>query len=175
MSRLLLFLLLLILAPVSLGFGLMTGSVHVPAGEAIEAIFTGAPALAYDVVVQLRAPRVLAAFACGSLLALSGALLQVLLRNPLADPYILGVSGGAAVGALSAMLLGFGAGGQGVAGLGGALFAVGLVLAVGFRAGDWNLYRLLLTGVVLSAGFTALIAFGFDMSLMSRKRTFGIR
>jgi iron complex transport system permease protein len=137
----------------------MTGSVHVPAGEAIEAIFTGAPALAYDVVVQLRAPRVLAAFACGSLLALSGALLQVLLRNPLADPYILGVSGGAAVGALSAMLLGFGAGGQGVAALGGALFAVGLVLAVGFRAGDWNLYRLLLTGVVLSAGFTALIAF----------------
>ena len=64
--------------------------------------------VAHQIVWQFRLPRVLAAFACGGLLALAGVLLQVLLRNPLADPYILGVSGGAAVGALLAMLLGWG-------------------------------------------------------------------
>ena len=56
---------------------------------------------------DLRLPRALAAFAAGGLLALAGALMQVLLRNPLADPYVLGISGGAAVGALAAMLAGF--------------------------------------------------------------------
>src|SRR5215813_13944779 len=50
--------------------------------------------------------RVTSAFACGGLLALAGALLQVLLRNPLADPYVLGISGGAGLGALGAMLAG---------------------------------------------------------------------
>ncbi|MGL4602559.1 MAG: iron chelate uptake ABC transporter family permease subunit, partial [Iodobacter sp.] len=56
-------------------------------------------ALARDVVMELRLPRTLAAVAVGGLLALAGALQQVLLRNPLADPYILGTSGGASVGA----------------------------------------------------------------------------
>jgi len=103
-------------------------------------------------------PRVLAAFACGGLLATSGVLLQVLLRNPLADPYILGISGGAALGALGAVLLGIGVAGSNVAALAGALGAIAMVFALSFRAGDWNLHRLLLTGVVLSAGFTALIS-----------------
>jgi iron complex transport system permease protein len=101
-------------------------------------------------------PRVLAAFACGGLLALAGALLQILLRNPLADPYILGVSGGAAVGALVAMLLGWGLILTNLTSLAGALAAIAIVFGLSFRAGDWNLYRLLLTGVVLSAGCTAL-------------------
>ena len=64
--------------------------------------------MSHQIVWQLRLPRVLAAFACGGLLALAGALLQVLLRNPLADPYILGVSGGAAVGALACDAAGMG-------------------------------------------------------------------
>jgi ABC-type Fe3+-siderophore transport system permease subunit len=57
-------------------------------------------------VFELRLPRTLTAFAAGGVLALAGVLMQVLLRNPLADPFIMGVSGGAAVAALSAMLLG---------------------------------------------------------------------
>ncbi|TMH13710.1 MAG: iron ABC transporter permease [Betaproteobacteria bacterium] len=61
---------------------------------------------ASDIVWQIRAPRVLAGFGAGAALALSGALMQLLTRNALADPYVLGVSSGAAVGALSAMLLG---------------------------------------------------------------------
>src|SRR5207245_3466146 len=78
-----------------------------------------------DIVWGVRAPRALAGFACGGLLALAGALLQVLLRNPLADPTILGVSGGAAVGALGAMLLGVGAAGLNLAALAGASIAAG--------------------------------------------------
>jgi iron complex transport system permease protein len=84
-------------------------------------------------------------------------LLQVLLRNPLADPYILGVSGGAAVGALTAMLLGWGLVLTNLISLLGALIAIAVVFGLSFRTGNWNLYRLLLTGVVLSAGCTALI------------------
>jgi iron complex transport system permease protein len=157
--RLLLLLILLILAPASLFLSLASGSVSLSAKEVLDALLLGGPGIADDIVIKLRAPRALAAFACGALLALSGTLLQVLLRNPLADPYILGVSGGAAVGALSSMLLGFGTGAQVAFALIGALGAVAIVFGVGFRAGDWNLYRLLLTGVVLSAGFSALIAF----------------
>ena len=59
-------------------------------------------------MLEVRLPRVLAAFGVGSLLALAGVLLQALFRNPLADPYVLGVSGGAAVGALLAMIAGAG-------------------------------------------------------------------
>lgn len=55
---------------------------------------------------EIRIPRTMAAFTTGGLLALAGVIMQVLLRNPLADPYILGISGGAAVGALSAILIG---------------------------------------------------------------------
>jgi iron complex transport system permease protein len=68
---------------------------------------SGAPAdLAQEIVRSLRLPRALAGFACGALLAVAGALLQVLLRNPLAEPYVLGVSGGAASFALVAMMAG---------------------------------------------------------------------
>jgi iron complex transport system permease protein len=109
-------------------------------------------------VWKLRLPRALAAFACGGLLAVSGVLLQVLLRNPLADPYILGVSGGAALGAIGALLFGGGLAITNLAALGGALAAIAIVFALSFRSGDWNVHRLLLTGVVLSAGFGALIS-----------------
>ncbi len=136
--------------------GLLFGSVDIPLLGIARALMSPANDSTHQIVWQLRLPRVSAAFACGGLLALSGALLQVLLRNPLADPYILGVSGGAAVGALLAMLLGWGALRINLASLAGALGVVALVFGLSFRAADWNLYRLLLTGVVLSAGATAI-------------------
>src|SRR5579859_2641798 len=67
-----------------------------------------ADSLARQVIFGLRLPRALNAFSTGGLLALAGVLMQVLLRNHLADPYVLGISGGAAVAALGAMLFGFG-------------------------------------------------------------------
>ncbi len=146
----------LLLAVGSLFVGLLFGSVNIPFYKIAHILLFPANDAATQIVWQLRLPRVLASFACGGLLALAGTLLQVLLRNPLADPYILGVSGGAAVGALTAMLLGWGLVLTNLTSLVGALIAIAVVFGLSFRAGDWNLYRLLLTGIVLSAGCTAL-------------------
>lgn len=143
---------LLLLAPASLLAALLTGS----ADFSLAQLFHG-KGMEQQILWQLRAPRAASAFACGGLLALSGVLLQVLLRNPLADPYLLGISGGAAVGALGAMLLGLAAGVK-FAALGGALGAMALVLAMSFNRHAWSTHHLLLTGVALSTGFGALIS-----------------
>ncbi len=153
-----LFPLLLCAAALSLGYGLMSGSLPLTPIEVWRALLGNGEDTAREVLWQLRLPRVLAAFACGGLLALSGVLLQALLRNPLADPYILGISGGAAVGALAAMLLGAGLAATQLSSLSGALLAIVAVFGLGFRTGERNIYRLLLTGVVLSAGCGALIS-----------------
>ncbi len=149
---------LLVVAAGSLFAALLFGTFPLSPGQVVDAIFFPVPGIEHDVIWKLRLPRALAAFACGGLLATAGVLLQVLLRNPLADPYILGISAGAALGALSALLLGAGLVLTNLAALAGALGAIALVFALCFRAGDWNLHRLLLTGVVLSAGFSALIS-----------------
>jgi len=109
------------------------------------------------VMLELRLPRTFAAFITGGLLALSGVLMQVLLRNPLADPYILGISGGAASAALAAMLLGFGGAWLGHAAFVGALASIVIVFGMAWSQGHWSSTRLLLTGVVVSAGWGALI------------------
>jgi iron complex transport system permease protein len=154
-----LLILFMALAATSVFAGLAFGSVDIPVLMVVQTLLStsdGSESVPHQIIWDLRLPRVLAAFACGGLLALAGLLLQVLLRNPLADPYILGVSGGAGVGALLAMLLGLGHILINAAALAGALAAVAIVFSLSFRAGGWNLYRLLLTGVVLSAGFGAL-------------------
>lgn len=154
---LLVLVLLLILAAVSLLAALAMGSVGVSFGEVLAALGGGETPHGV-IIMDLRLPRALAGFACGGLLALAGALMQVLLRNPLADPYVLGISGGAGVGALSAMLLGLA--GLGVAGFsfGGALTAMLLVFGLAHGDGSWTQTRLLLTGVVVAAGCGAVVA-----------------
>ena len=158
MSRSLLLPVLLAIAVSSLFIALLFGTIPISIAQVFESVFLPIPGIVPDVIWRLRLPRALAAFACGGLLATAGVLLQVLLRNPLADPYILGVSGGAALGALSALLWGAGLVFTNLAALTGALGAIAIVFALSFRAGDWNLHRLLLTGVILSAGFSALIS-----------------
>jgi len=103
----------------------------------------------------------------GSLLALSGVLLQALFRNPLADPYVLGVSGGAAVGALLAMIAGAAAIVVQSAAVGGALAAVGLVYLLARGGGT---PRLLLTGVVLASACGALVSVLLALADSSRVR-----
>lgn len=145
-------------AVASLFAALLFGTFPIAAQQVLDSVFFPVPGVVHDVIWQLRMPRALAAFACGGLLALSGALLQVLLRNPLADPYILGVSGGASLGALIALTLGAGAALMNAAALAGAIAAIAVVFGLSFRRGDWNVYRILLTGVVLSTGLSALIS-----------------
>jgi len=158
MSRFALFSILLIAAAASILSGVMVGSYPVSPLQVFDSLVAPAPGVLHDVIWQLRAPRVLAAFACGGLLAFAGALLQVLLRNALADPYILGVSSGASLGALLALTLGAGAPAMSGAALAGALGAIVIVFGLSFRSADWNAYRLLLTGVVLATGLSALVS-----------------
>jgi iron complex transport system permease protein len=149
---------LLVFAGASVLVSLAVGSVHVPVEDTWAALSGSLSGPNADIVWKLRLPRILAAFSCGGLLALAGVLLQVLLRNPLADPYIFGVSGGAALGVLLAMLLGTGTLIQTGSGLAGAIAASALVFGLSFRSGNWNPYRLLLTGVVVAAGLNAALS-----------------
>ncbi|MBV1774328.1 iron ABC transporter permease [Burkholderiaceae bacterium DAT-1] len=115
-------------------------------------------ALTRDVIWQLRLPRSLSALAVGGLLALAGVLQQVLLRNPLADPYVLGTSGGAGVGALLAMLLGAGTAMVSLAAGGGAWISTVLVFVLARNDHSTQRTRLLLTGVAVASFASALIA-----------------
>jgi iron complex transport system permease protein len=145
------------LVPASLALGIAFGSVDLAPIQLGDALLGRGDEIAREIVWGVRAPRALAGFACGGLLALAGALLQVLLRNPLADPAILGVSGGAAAGALAAMLFGAAAAGVNLSALLGAALAAAAVLAFSLGRSGWNPYRVLLTGVALASGFGALV------------------
>lgn len=146
------------LAAVSIALALMVGSISIPINEVLSTLFAASDGTSGEVVRSLRLPRALAGFACGGLLALSGALLQVLLRNPLADPYVLGISGGAGVGAILAILLGFSVAGMNGASFIGALAAMLVVFGLAHGDGSWTQTRLLLTGVIVAAGCGALVA-----------------
>ena len=119
------------------------------------ALLLGAAGLDAELIFTLRAPRVAAAAGVGALLALAGLAMQVLLRNPLADPYVLGTSGGAAMGALIALALGL-ALGLGAA-LGALLAAVALLLIArrALATSDDASARLILSGAMLAALFGA--------------------
>jgi len=164
MSPRLLLPILALLALASLVFALMAGAVEVPAAAVWSALTAPPEDTATRIVAELRLPRALSAFVVGGLLALAGALMQVLLRNPLADPYVLGISGGAAVAALATMMAGFGAFWVSVDAFGGALVSMLLVFALAHGRGGWTPTRLLLTGVVLAAGWGALISFMLAVS-----------
>lgn len=137
---------------------LTVGSVPLPLGQVVHALGGCGDALTRALVLELRLPRAVTAFSVGGLLALAGALMQVLLRNPLADPYILGVSGGAAVGALLALL--FGLAGYWVSGSAflGALISMLIVFVLAHGRGGWTPTRLLLTGIVVAFGWGAAIS-----------------
>jgi len=151
----LLFPLLLFLGLLAGIFALTSGSADISLGEVWRSLTGDTPDNIRRLVLELRLPRALTAFGVGGLLAVSGVLMQVLLRNPLAEPYILGSSGGAAVAALLAMMFGLGATSVDFAAFGGAMAATLLVFSIAQGTGSWTPARLLLTGVVLAAGFSA--------------------
>ena len=149
---------LVAIALLAFAVSLYVGSVAIDPLSILRALFAPADETQRAIVRELRLPRSVAAFATGGCLALAGALLQVLLRNALADPYVLGVSGGAAVGALAAMLIGAAGWLVSAGAFGGALASTLLVFALARGAGPWSPTRLLLTGVVIAAGWGAVVA-----------------
>lgn len=158
-------LVLAVAAAAALGVALAVGSRAIAPTELLRLLFAPDGGVNAQIVHELRLPRALAAFGTGGLLALAGALMQVLLRNPLADPYVMGASGGAAVGALGATLLGLGGLALHGGAFGGALASTALVFALARRefAGasladpGGGAPRLLLAGVMLAALWTALV------------------
>lgn len=158
---------LLALVPVALGLSLAVGSVTlgVPTlARVLSGTETGLPA---TLVLELRLPRAVSAFAIGGLLALAGALLQVLLRNPLADPYVLGVSGGGAVAALGALLAGLSGAWVSGSALTGSLLALLVVFGLSHGRGVWSETRLLLTGVMVAAGCGSVVSLMLALSPQS--------
>ncbi|MDO8703468.1 MAG: iron ABC transporter permease [Sulfuricaulis sp.] len=155
--RLVIVLILLTAAPLSLWLALSQGSLNISMAELWQALSDGPNDTSYLVIHELRLPRALSAFAVGGLLALSGVLLQVLLRNPLADPYVLGISGGAAVAALLSMLAGLGTGWMRGNAFLGAILSMFVVFGLSRAGSVWTQNRLLLTGVVVAAGWGAMI------------------
>jgi len=135
-------------------FSLETGSVSLSFRDVIQ----HPGSLNAQIFWELRFPRTATAFVTGALLGIAGTLMQVLLRNPLADPYILGVSGGASVGALLAILAGASTLMLQSSAFGGALLSTLLVFSLAHGQGNWDSTRLLLTGVVLAAGWGAIIS-----------------
>ncbi len=148
---------LLALTLVSFLISFSSGSASLGFGEVISQLFAPEPGLEQQILYELRIPRSIAAFVTGAMLAMSGVIMQVLLRNPLADPYILGISGGSAVAALSAILLGFSGLWISNAAFIGALLAIFIVFGLAQSGRNWTATRLLLTGVVMSAGWGAII------------------
>ena len=144
--------------------GLVAGPSALAPGD-VAAVLSGADtsSAAADIVLRIRLPRVVLAVLVGASLAVSGVLFQALLRNPLADPFVLGISGGAALGAILVLSLG-GAVGLGYAAVPPAAFAGSvcatlLLYAVAGIRGRVSATHLLLTGVVFNAFASAAIVF----------------
>lgn len=156
---------IIVSAAVSLAFG----SESLPLSgvwDVLQARMTGSVAdnRIYDTIVwDLRAPRVLMAIIVGAGLAVAGAAMQTLVRNPLADPYLLGISAGAGVGATLVIMFGalaaLGVWALSLGALTGALIATLLVFGVSMAQGGLTPLRLILTGVVMAAAFSSVSSF----------------
>ena len=165
---------------------LQFGAQYIGLGEVVRIVARAANGAASDsggrdtvaiIVTQVRLPRVLLGFVVGGCLASVGVALQALLRNPLADPYVLGVSSGAALGAALAILFGvgttfFGASALPACGFLGGLLALVVVYRMAASYERLPIHSLLLAGVILNAIFSALIM--FVTSIMEPNQSFGM-
>ncbi len=149
---------LILFSVMCLWLGITIGSTDIPTSEIISVLSGKHSPLTETLLFEVRLPRVVSSFIVGALLALSGALLQALLRNPLADPYVLGVSGGASVGALIAILLGLGIAVVNISAFIGSMISMLIVFGLGRMRSSGDTLGLLLTGVIVAAGWGAVIS-----------------
>lgn len=158
---------------------LFVGGFDAPAGAVLGALAGDRSTPMAAVVLDLRLPRALSAFAVGGLLALAGAILQALLRNPLADPYVLGISGGAAVAALGALAAGAGLAVMQAASAAGALATLALLWLLARQAlfsrdalhGESSTTGVLLTGVMVAAFTAAILSLALTLATDTQLRT----
>lgn len=155
----LIFCLFLLLA---MAFSLLLGTAEVSPDQ-LWRLFTGEPGVENSaglIIFKIRLPRIILAAIVGFSLSLGGLVFQAMLRNPLADPFILGVSSGSAFGAVIGIVIGFGYNlGIPVMSFSGALLTIYLILTAGRRKMGMESSTILLTGVIINAFFTAIIMF----------------
>ncbi|MEV4781651.1 FecCD family ABC transporter permease [Burkholderia sp. LMU1-1-1.1] len=164
----------------SLVFSGMTGSVAIPLSDipaAVTDLLHGQTSTLSATLLDLRLSRAITAFVTGAALSLAGVMMQALLRNPLADPYVLGISSGASVGALAALMFMCAAWMVDAAAFAGAV-VVSMTLYMlarrdlrGGAAAEGGTALLLLTGVILSSACMALVTLMLSIAPESRLRT----
>lgn len=171
---------LLLFALASLIFSGMTGSVQIPLADipaALSELAHGQAQTLAATLLDLRLSRAMVAFVTGAALSLAGVMMQALLRNPLADPYVLGISAGASVGALAALLFACAIWVVDSAAFTGAV-TVSMMLYLlarrdlrGGTAAEGGTALLLLTGVILSSACMALVTLMLSIAPESRLRS----
>jgi iron complex transport system permease protein len=146
---------------VVLAMSILLGAAHIPWSDLYKILTGRTPdGAAYSIVVQIRLPRILMAACIGAALSICGVVMQSVLRNPLAEPFVLGLSGGAAVGSILFILLGLSmAGGSFFFSFVGAMLTLFMVLVLSKRRTGFSTTRIILTGVIVNAFFTAFIMF----------------
>ena len=161
-------LLLVVAAIIAFILSVRFGSVSLSLAEVIQAFTGSGPSVNRQIIVELRVPRALMGLLVGGGLALAGGVFQALLRNPLAEPYILGISGGSATGAVLVLAAGWMTAlswALPVAAFAGAAIAITLVFGVALSADRrMDVRVLLLSGVVVGAFFSACITLVFALS-----------
>lgn len=166
---------LIILLLIAVYFSLSFGEIRIRLADMPE-ILRSKSGIEYSILSKIRMPRMLLAFAIGGALSLTGAILQGIYRNPLVEPYTLGISGGAALGVGLVIVSGIymikGAIMLPLGGFSGALLAVILVYSLSFRGGGVNINRMLLIGVMIS--FVASASMMFLMSITTSENLHSI-
>ena len=164
---------LLVLIAILLGisiFSLSVGPAGIPFKRIASLIFEGKGTTEYSILFNIRLPRIVLGFAIGGALSLAGVILQGMFRNPLVEPYTLGISGGAAIGVCLSIVLQlhrtFGILTLPSFGFFGAIMVIMLIYSLSIRKGILNMQGLLLTGVMISFISSSLI-----MLIMAISRT----
>lgn len=166
----LIFFSLIIVLVVSFFLALGYGNAQIPLDQIVDIVINPSTAnhaddteTLHDIIWLLRMPRIILAICVGAGLAVCGVIMQAIVKNPLADPYILGISSGASLGATAAVLLGIGSAlGENFIGISAFIGALGISLLVLFIAnlgGPANSVKLLLAGMALSAICSAFSSF----------------
>ena len=155
-----LLILLVILTLVSI-LALCTGSAGIAIKDIPGILFSGQPSVEQSIIFKIRIPRIILGFSIGGALSLAGALLQGMFRNPLVEPYTLGISGGASLGVCINILFGFyhkiGVIAYPISGFIGASLVIFLVYSLNSDARHIKSNRMLLTGVMISYVASSLV------------------
>lgn len=167
-------LLLLLIASVILS--LSSGEMNLGFMDIVTAFRNGSSSIEYTILMKIRVPRVLLGMAVGGSLSLAGVLLQGIYRNPLVEPYTMGISGGASLGVAFSIVFGLhhllGSFILPLSGFIGSFLIIFLVYTLSLRNGRINIQTMLLTGVMIS--FIASSAMMFLMAITSSENLYGI-